>query len=454
MLKNVVGWLKNRSRKQKAVLVLLLSVVVWGGYKLATANKRSATQYVTEKIAKGTLITSISGSGSITSGNYNNVNTKASGIVERVYVTNGDTVKKGQKIADITLDDYAKERQTAARVTYLNATVGVKESLNNKATGDIDMWEARQAVLDAQEAVDDMEDNDTNPATHEVYTDGERAIIYKTLDQSRLAFSVAEAKYLNADANIANSRATVDAALRNYQESSASIIAPANGVISDLLLAPGLVLNADSTTSNTSGATIVSAQTIGKISNPEGQLMATTNMSEVDVINIKAGQKVTLTLDAYSDLTFTGKVLAVNTSGSISSGVTAYPVTIILDPVDVEVYPNMAVNVDIITSIKNDVLLVPTTAITITNGESTVLIKKDNKYNTVQVETGSANDSQTEIVSGLTEGDDVVTSVITAQTSSSNSTTSPFSGVGGGTTRSSGNSTRGTFIMQGGPGGF
>lgn len=435
--------------------MLVFVLAAFSGYKVFWGSKTATTEYVTEKIAKGTLINSISGSGSITSGNYNNVNTKASGEVEKVYVANGDTVKKGQKIADIALDDYAKERQTAARVSYLDATVAVKEALNTKATGDIDMWEARQAVLDAQEAVDDMKDDDTNPKTHEVYTDGERAIILKTLDQARLAFSVAEAKYLNADANIANSRAKVDAALRNYQENSASIIAPADGVISDLLLAPGLVLNADSTTSNTSGATIVSAQTIGKISNPKGQLMATVSMSEVDIINIKAGQKVTLTLDAYSDITLTGKVLAVNTSGSMSSGVTSYPVTIILDPVGVEVYPNMAVNVDIITNIKSDVLLVPSTAITTANGISTVQMKKDGKYQTVQVETGLSNDSQTEIVSGLNVGDEVVTSVITKQsTSTSNSTTSPFSGMGGSTTRSSGNSTRGTFIMQGGPGGF
>ncbi len=462
MLKKAVVWVKNRSLKQKLLLICLLVAAVVVSYMSTSNNGSAKTVYASAIVEKGTLVTSISGSGTISSGNYSNVNTKVSGVVNKVYVTNGDKVVRDQKIAEVTLDDYAKERQTAAWVTYLEATEAVKEALNNKSLADIGMWNARQEVLDAQEAKDDMEDNDTNPATHAVYTDNERMIINKTLDQSRLAFSVAEAKYKNADANIANAHAKVAAAKRNYQENSATITAPESGVISDLLLAPELIINSNSTTSNTSGATIVSAQTIAKISNPNGQLMATVNMSEIDVISVKAGQKVTIILDAYSDKTFTGKVLAVNTSGTSSSGVTSYPVTILLDPTKTEIYPNMAVNVNIITKAKNDVLMVPTTAITSANGVSTVLVKKDGKYETVQVETGDSNDSQTEIVSGLSEGETVVTSITTAggSNSSTNNTTSPFSGLGirtgGGGTRG-GTSTSGNRIMIqsfGGPGGF
>jgi macrolide-specific efflux system membrane fusion protein len=457
--KKAFEWLKKRSKKQKVFGVLILAGLGWWGYKNLIANKQTKVTYQTETAQKGTLINSISGSGTITSGNNTSVNTKVSGTVSKVYVTNGDTVKKGQKIAEAELDDYAKERQTAAWVNYLEATEAVKEAANNKAVADIEMWKSRQAVLDAQEAVDDMEEDDTNPATHAVYTDGERAIITKTLDQSRLAFSVTEAKYLNSGADIANANAKVAAALRNYQENSATIAAPADGVISDLALAPGLVISADSTTSNTNGATIVSAKTIGKISNPKGQLIATVSLSEVDIISVKANQKVTLTLDAFSDMTFTGKVLSVDTTGGTTSGVTSYPVTILLDPVTVDIYPNMAVNAEIITKIKTDVILVSSTAVTTTNGVSTVQVKKDGKISQVQVETGDANDSQTEITSGINEGDEVVTSVITAQSNSSSSnstTTSPFSGLGRTSTGSSSSGSKGNSIMiQGGPpGGF
>lgn len=443
---SVKNYLLRMSLKKKIIFsaILLVGVGLLIRQIILNSQKTKVT-YETAKAEKGTVITSISSSGSMTSGGNTYVTTKVSGVVKAVYVINGDMVTKGQKIAEVTLDDYAKERQTAAWVTYLEAVEAVKEAVNAKAVGDIQMWKDREAVLDAQEALDDMNENDTNPATHAVYTAGERMIITKTLDQTRKAFSVTESKYLNADADIANANAKVAAALRNYQENSAIIVAPATGVISDLALATGVVVNASSATSSTSGATIVSAQTIGKISNSGSQLSASVSLTEIDVIKVKANQKVTLTLDAYSEMTFTGRVLSVNTSGSASSGVTSYPVTILLDPVTVEIYPNMSVNAEIITSIKNDVILVPTTAITTDNSGSAVQVKKDNQITTVSVEIGSSNDSQTEIVSGINEGDEVVTAVISPGTSkTSSSTTSPFSGLGG--SRSSGGN---SVIFQG-----
>lgn len=424
-----------------AVLGVAVLAVIIG--KISQSGK-NPVQYETAVAEKGTLLTSISGSGTITSGNYSNVTTKASGTVSKVYVTNGDTVTKGQKIADITLDDYAQERQTVAWVTYLEATEAVKDAETAKVTADITMWQAREKILDSQTDVNNNKGD----------SDGDKMVVKKTLEEARLAFSAAELKYLNADSDIANARAKVSAALRNYQENSAAIVAPSGGILSDLSLAPGLLVNASSTTSSTSGATIVSAQTVGKISNPNGRLIASVSLTEIDIINVKANQKVTLTLDAYPDKTFTGKVLAVNTSGSVSSGVTSYPVTIILDPVTVDVYPNMAVSVEIITSIKTDVILIPSTAIQTVNGQSEVQVMKDGKISTVQVEVGSSNDSQTEITSGLNEGDEVITSTITSQSSSQNqgSTTSPFSGVNrsgtGGTNRNSGAMPGGNFFIR------
>lgn len=412
--------------------IIFLAVIIIIGLLvryIVVKTQGGKVTYETAKAEKGALVTSISGSGTITSGNYTNISTKVSGTVKKVYVTNGDTVAKGQRIAEVTPDDYATERQTAAWVAYLEATENAKQSIADKVTADITMWQARQAVY-AQDAYDDMLDNNTNPATHVAYTDGEKMIVTKTLDQKKKAYTASESKYLNSDADIANANAKVVASLRDYQQNSATIIAPAAGTISDLALAEGLMVSASSTTSSTSGAIIVSAQTVGKINNTSGQLIATVTLTEIDIINVKANQKVTLTLDAYSDKTFTGKVLAVNTSGSSSSGVTSYPVTILLNPVTVEIYPNMAVSVEIITSIKTDVVLIPTTAIQTVNNQSIVDVMKDGKVSAVQVEIGSSNDSQTEVVSGINEGDEVVTSTITSDNSAGeDNTTSPFSGI-------------------------
>jgi multidrug efflux pump subunit AcrA (membrane-fusion protein) len=427
------------SSKKKVILLVVIAVIGVLVRQIVFGLRKQKVTYETSPAEKGTLITSISGSGTITSGNYTNVTTKVSGVVKKVYVTNGNAVQKGEKIAEVTLDDYAQERQAAAWVAYLEAKEDALEAINDKAEADIAVWEAREAVIEAQEDVDNDEGD----------TEGEKMIVTKTLDQTRKAFSVAESKYLNADADMFNANAKVAAALRDYQENSATIIAPASGTITDLALAEGIIVSASSTTSSTSGATIVSAQTVGKINDPEGQLIATANLTEIDIINVKADQKVTLTLDAYPDNTFTGKVLAVNTSGSVSSGVTSYPVTILLDPVSVEIYPNMAVSMEIITSIKTDVILVPTTAIQIVNDQSVVQIMKDGQVTTVEVEIGNSNDLQTEVVSGVSEGDEVVTSIITSEdySQTGEGTTSPFSGIGRpGSSR--------IEIRQGPPGGF
>lgn len=415
-----------------AKVVSLLAILVIGifSYLEFKKSRTHQTQYQTEKAEKGTLITSVSASGTITSGNSTSVTTKVSGTVRKVYVTNGDKVTKGQKVADVTIDEYAAQREAAAWVVYLDAQEAVKVAEKSKIDADIQRWEDRQAVLDAEEEVNYKNTNVVD-RNDDVWTESGKVIVDKTLEQAKKTLELSELKYNNSDSDIQAAYAKVASTYRDYQENSSIIYATTEGVISDLTLAPKIVINASSATSSSTGATIISSQTVGKITSTSGQLTATVNLAEIDVINVKANQKVTLTLDAYPDKTFTGKVLAVNTAGNVSSGVTSYPVSILLDPVSTEIYPNMAVNIEIITRITNDVILVPSTAIKTENDQSVILVKKDNLITTVQVEIGGANDSQTEVISGINEGDEVVTQVITPEDDGqpSDDTTSPFSGI-------------------------
>ena len=442
MINNLRKKIIASSWKARVIALIVIIGLGFGAWQIFSKPSKAEVTYETAIAEKGTLISSISGSGTITTGNYTNVTTKTSGMVKKVYVTNGDTIVKGQEIAEVELDDYAKERQSAAWVSYLEAKETYLAAVSGKSEADIAMWQARQDVIEAQEALDELNNGGENPDTNEEYTDSERAIIPKALSQKREAFTAAEARYLNADADIANAGAKVTAALRNYQENSATIVAPTDGEITDLALAEGIIVAASSTTSQTSGATIVSAQTVGKINDPDGQLIATVNLTEIDIINVKANQKVTLTIDAYENKTFTGKVMAVNTSGSVSSGVTSYPVTILLDPVSAEIYPNMAVSVEIITNIATDVITVPTTAVKTIGDQNTIQVMKDKEIAQVQVEVGISNDSQIVITSGINEGDKIVVSTVTVSNDGEDDESSPFSG-----------SSRSSF-GSGPPGGF
>ena len=82
----------------------------------------------------------------------------------------------------------------------------------------------------------------------------------------------------------------------------------------------------------------------------------TVNLTEIDVVKVAIGDKATVTLDAFPDKTFTGKILSVDTVGSITSGVTNYPTVIALDVQNKEMLSNMSASSSIITDVKNDVL--------------------------------------------------------------------------------------------------
>lgn len=425
-----------------AAVVLVLGFFIFNKIK---SDQSSKVTYKTSSAEKGTLMTTISASGTITSGSTTYITTGAMGTVNKVYVKNGDTVKKGQKLAEITLTDKSSETQTTAYNNYLNALENVKVAKASRTAADLQMWKDRQAVLDAQTEYDSMIAGAWNNKTNKEYTYNEKAIVTKSLELAKENFTADELKYNNSSSDISLTNAKLEAALRSYQQVSSTVFAPATGVLSNLVLAEGVVLSDSSTSSitvssgtdSTTNSQSVTAQKVGAIKDPKGQYQATLNLTEVDVTKIKSGQKVTLTMDAFPDNTLTGTVLAVNTSGSVSSNVTSYSVSVLLDNTDLDIYTNMAVSATIIISTKDEVIMVPSTAVKTLNGVTTVSVLKDKVATKITVETGDSNDTQTEIKSGINEGDLVITSTTTGSTSkttttkTSSSSTSLFGSSGG-----------------------
>ena len=172
-------------------------------------------------------------------------------------------------------------------------------------------------------------------------------------------------------------------------------------------------------------------------------------LNEVDVAKINVGQKATLSFDAISDLSIAGTVSEIDAVGTVSQGVVTYAVKISFDTQDDRVKNGMSVSASIITNIKQDVLSVPNGAIKTKNGTSYVEIFDTPLQTPIAgavgspsvvapkqqiVTTGLASDSITEIVSGLKEGDQVVSRTITGTTSttSAKKSTSTKSLLGGG----------------------
>jgi HlyD family secretion protein len=205
--------------------------------------------------------------------------------------------------------------------------------------------------------------------------------------------------------------------------------APFDGVIASMDLKTG-----DNVASGATAGTLITTQRTAEIS-----------LNEVDVAKVQVGQKTTLTFDAIEDLSITGEVADIDMIGTVTQGVVTYTVTIIFDTQDERVKPGMSVSAAIITEVKQDVLVVPNSAIKNQNDinyvqmfEPPVKAESGQSVTSVtapidqQVDFGSANDDSTEIISGLKEGDQIVTRTISNGSATTAQSAPSLFGSGGG----------------------
>jgi len=418
-IKKLSSWFLGLSVLKKGFVVALLVLIGWLAYANLFGAKNTAPQYQTATAERGTLVTSVTSSGTVSSGNNAAITTQATGIVADVYVKNGDYVQQGDTIALLTLDSSSQQKQTAAYANYLSAQNNLNAAKAKMNSLQSALFKANQAFI-TDRGID-------NPS------DAQKADP-KYIEENA-EWLQAESDYNNQQGVIAEAEASFSSAALSYAQTSATITAPIAGYISNVNITPGLPIVASSSNNSNSTGTS-STQTLGNITLKDASLTAAINLTEIDVTKVKVGEKVTITLDAFPDKTFTGKVSAIDTNGSVSSGVTSYPTTITFDTAPENVYPNMAVNATIITAVKDDVILVPTSAVQTQNGQSTVRVMNKGNVSQLPVEIGLSSDTQTEIVSGLSEGQTVV--VGTISTSTNRGTTgaaSPFGGTGFGGNR-------------------
>jgi len=264
------------------------------------------------------------------------------------------------------------------------------------------------SLLSAQRSIQDYKD---------AIIDAERSIEEKTLSLAKLKAGADELEIRAKKIVVQQKEDALLTAKQNLD--NCSIYAPFNGILADIKVKKG-----DSVSSGTILASVITKQKIAEIS-----------LNEVDAAKVKVDQKATLTFDALPDLTISGRVSEVETVGEVSQGVVSYGVKIALDTEKAEIKPGMSVTADIITDAKQDVLLVPNSAVQSQQNENFVQVMENNTPRSQQVEIGLVNDTNTEIVSGLKEGDIVVTSTISSTQTTQTQTTQQFQIPGMGGTR-------------------
>ena len=156
-------------------------------------------------------------------------------------------------------------------------------------------------------------------------------------------------------------------------------------------------------------------------------------VSEADAVNVQVGQQATVTFSALPRVSATGTVTAKDTtpvasSGTATSSVVQYGVTITLDSAPDGVVNGMSASVSIVVDSKDNVLWAPSTAVTSLGGLHTVTIRKNGADTVTPVTVGLVGDSGTEITSGVNAGDELVIAIASGASGAG----FPFGGIPGG----------------------
>lgn len=371
----------NKKKKYSVIFLVCLCALGYFWYS-RTQNASTEVKYVTEKVAKNTLTTAISGSGNIIVDTLATVDPTISGTVANVAVNVGDNVKKGEILFTIINEDLEASALQSS-VSLQNAKVNLNQAKTN--------------LINARNGGSE--------------TERERNILKEKIVIAEQNVRVAEVNYQNA---LTDSR-------------KRQVASPIDGTVNAIN-----IKNGDDLSRLSGKSTSEAPMIIGDLRTLKAEVI----VNEVDIANVSLGQKATLTLSAFDGMNLSGTVEKMDALGTITQGVVNYTVTIGLDTMDERLRPGMSVSAKIITEVKENIVTVPNSALKMKKNRTYVEILDSKTKLPVErsIEIGSANTTDTEIVSGISIGEDVITKTIDPNAKTTTKTTGSglrIPGIGG-----------------------
>lgn len=407
-IKGVVTWFKQAPIRKKIVVIIAALVVI---FLITGPLRKKQASYQTAAVTRETIQEIVSESGNIASNGQSGISSPSTGVIEELYVVNGDSVAAGQNLFKVKVTATPQD-QASAYTTYENAVSALQTAQNTKQSLDATMWTKQQAYLSAQNNQNYKNNNSVNPATKNTYTDLEKQQIDSAVVQTQKDFDAAQQAYKTADVAIAAAQASVNSTGLAYQATrDITVTAPVGGTIENLAYEVGDKVTATITTATTvSSSPVLYIVTDGSSDNS----LVVVQVNEVDFPKIKLGQSADITLPAIPNKKFSGHVIKIDQLGTNTSSVISFNVYISLDNPDANIAPNMTVNVDIDTAKHKNVLTVPNSAIKPYKGGKAVEVLDKSKpaksqIKFVPVVIGIKGIDRTEIISGVGEGTVVIT---------------------------------------------
>jgi HlyD family secretion protein len=320
-----LGWI--------AAAAVLLSVVAFLALRRGE-HGAARPAFKTEPVTVGALTVKVSVTGTLKPTNNVEVGSELSGLVAKVLVDENDHVKKGDALAQI---DVSKLQDAVARS---RAAVAAAEAqvLQSEAT----VMEAR-STLDRYEQVSQLS--------------GGKVPSRAEMDAGRANLKRAEASAAMARANVPQARATLRSDETNLGK--ATIRSPIDGVVLTRKVDPGQTV-----------AATLQAPVLFTIAEDLQKMELQVDVDEADVGQVKVGQSVTFTVDAWPGRTYAGVVTRLGYGSQTKDGVVSYPAVIAVDNRDLSLRPGMTATAEIVTVTRRDALLVPNAALRFTPAPS------------------------------------------------------------------------------------
>jgi len=338
-------------KKKKVIGLIALSVLTFGGicFKLSDPDRSNKDlSEFTIAAESGTLPGLITASGELKANKSVNISPKRQGILDEIFVEEGDRVNKGDLIAKMDFGDLEY------RIKDLRANYETQKA----------NYLRRQMLFN------------------------EGAISAEDYEEYKNRFLRSEAKFKQIE----------------IEEDETNIRAPFRGVITNRYAVPGSFVTPTTSASSSreGGAT---SSSIVKLS--QG-LVIVAKVPESDIGRIKTAQQATIRVDAFPDRRFTAVVSKISPSAIKNNNVTSFEVTLLLNNRSKNLLLGMTSDINFQTGATKISTLIPTVAIVTEEGKAGVLIVgKNNQPKFKKVELGTSSGSKTAIISGLEPGEKV-----------------------------------------------
>lgn len=333
------------SRGMKLGLVGGVIVLVIGAVVVMGAQKRrnSATEVRLEAVGRRDLVSTVTASGTIMPRTSVDISADITGRITSIAVEEGDHVTEGQFLLQI---DPAQYRAAVARA---EALVASNQSALAQAKANLD--QAERALARSRELAQ------TSP----------NLVSAESVEQAQTAFDVAQANHAASQAQVAQSRATLQEARDNLAKTR--LVAPMAGQVVRLAVEAGEVA-----VPGTFSRETALLMTIADMS----EILAEVKVDETDVVRLAVGDSVEVTIDAFPDTSFVGRVTSISNSAQLTATQTAAgstdravdfetEVTILNPPTDIR--PDLSATARIVTATREEALSIPIISLTVREHE-------------------------------------------------------------------------------------